>query len=878
MLKFKSKRSLLLMLGAFLIPALLFTLVLISKHIYPFGDFSLLKDDMNYQYINYFAYYKRHFGDLSSFLYSYNMTLGGNFLGLTSYYLLSPFNLILLLFPVRHFPLAIYIMTTLKLSFAGLNMYLFLHFRQMHVLPKITQPMQNTSLLLFSTAYALMSYSMVYSLDIMWLDVVMLLPLVILGIEWQFKGQSSVLYLGTLFLSLIFNYYIGFMVCLFAASYFVFRFIQLKFIQRQPLKSATLWLRFALSSLLAGGTAAFILLPTFTALRGVKGTVPYKFTFKATYNALDFIMKLLGGSFRYTDLWLGPNIFAGMLVLCLTIFYFLDHQFKIQERLLVATFLLYLFLCSYISGLNLIWHGLSAPQGYPNRWAFVFSFMFILLAQQEFSLAKKPKIEASLKLFGVIFFLCALFAKLYPTIFNAKIVVYNIIFSALILFAYGLVKNVNKPATIWLLLLVSSLDLAFNARAIFAANYPAITQTAFSQYLQQTQPVIDKIKQQDKHFYRIGTTFQRTENDPLLLNYNGVSHYSSSEKVQTIKFTDFLGYLRASRWTNYNNGSTLTADSLLGIKYQVTTNNSAHDQIILANGGLAHTSKQEPLTATVPVFTSNHYIVYRNPLALNLGTVVNNQVLTYNFKQQQTQNIFKRQNELLSKMTGKSANVLTAAKLLTKAPVSGQINYQYQIKQTGATYLYMPMKTEIGLQPIDITINGKKMTNSYSDAENGIINLGQHTAGEQLRITVAAQDPHTLSMTEQPQIATEDHSQLKTAILALKKQPVSLKKQSNTKLTSTIVADHNKQMLLLTLPYDKGWQAKINGRPVTTRRVAGNLLAIPLKQGKQTYELTFTPEGLRTGLIISVISILLAVSYLIFELKIFLKKRPTSSH
>jgi len=210
--------------------------------------------------------------------------------------------------------------------------------------------------------------------------------------------------------------------------------------------------------------------------------------------------------------------------------------------------------------------------------------------------------------------------------------------------------------------------------------------------------------------------------------------------------------------------------------------------------------------------------------------------------------------------------------------VSGQINYQYQIKQTGATYLYMPMKTEIGLQPIDITINGKKMTNSYSDAENGIINLGQHTAGEQLRITVAAQDPHTLSMTEQPQIATEDHSQLKTAILALKKQPVSLKKQSNTKLTSTIVADHNKQMLLLTLPYDKGWQAKINGRPVTTRRVAGNLLAIPLKQGKQTYELTFTPEGLRTGLIISVISILLAVSYLIFELKIFLKKRPTSSH
>ncbi len=867
MIKSNSKRSLFLILGAFFIPALLFTLVLISKHVYPFGSSSLLRDDMNYQYVNYFAYYKNHFGDLSAFLYSYNMTLGGNFLGLTSYYLLSPFNLILLLFPIRHIPLAIYIMTTLKLSFAGLNMYLFLQFRQAQVLSKITQPMQNTALLLFSTAYALMSYSMVYSLDIMWLDVVLLLPLVILGIEWQFHGRSSMLYLITLFLSLIFNYYIGFMVCLFAASYFVFRFIQLKFIQKHPLKSVVLWLRFALSSLLAGGVAAFILLPTFTALRGIKGNIPYKFTFEETYNALDFVMKLFGGSFRYTDLWLGPNIFAGMLVLCLTIFYFLDRQFKIQERLLAATFLLYLFLCSYISGLNLIWHGFSAPQGYPNRWAFIFSFMFILLAHQEFVLAKRPKIEASLKLFGLIFLLCTLFAKLYPTIFNSKVVVYNIIFGALILFAYGLMKTVNKPTTVWLLLLVSSLDLIFNAQAIFAANYPSITRTAFDQYLQQTQPIINKIKQQDNSFYRIGTTFQRTENDPLLLNYNGVSHYSSSEKVQSINFASFLGYLQASRWTNYNNGSTLTADSLLGIKYQVTTNNGNHDQTILANGGLAHASKQEPLTATVPVFTSNHYTVYRNPLALNLGTVVNDQVLAYNFKQHQTQNVFNRQNDLLTKITGKVSNVLTAAKPLASTPTSGQIDYQYQIKQTGVAYLYIPMKTNIELQPIDITVNGKKMTNSYSDAENGIINLGAHKKGEQLKITVAAQDPHTLAMTEQPQVATENYLQLKAAVLALKKQPVSLKMQSNTKLAGTITTNRDQQVLLLTLPYDAGWHAKVNGRTVTPKKAMGNLLAIPLKQGKQTYRLTFTPLGLRSGVIISIIASIFSLFYLWFEFK-----------
>lgn len=869
MLKLKSKRSLQLMLGAFLLPALLFTLVLVLKQTYPFGGASLLRDDMNYQYVSYFAYFKRHFGDLSAFLYSYNMTLGGNFLGLTSYYLLSPFNLILLLFPIHQFPLAIYIITMLKLSFAGLNMVLLLRFRQKQLRTYFNLASTNhISPLLFSTAYAMMSYSMVYSLDIMWLDVVMLLPLVILGIERQLAGHSSLLYLSMLFLSLIFNYYIGFMVCLFAASYFVFRFIQIKFIDKQTLPTFATGTRFALSSLLAGGSAAFLLLPTLTALRGIKGMVPYQFSFNETYNALDFVLKLFGGSFRYTDLGLGPNIFAGMLVFCLLIFYFFNQQFKLTERLLAASFLLYLFGCSYISGLNLIWHGFSAPQGYPNRWAFVFSLMFILLAHQEFIVAKRPQPEFSLKLFGLFFLLITLLAKLYPTIFNSKIVVYNLVFSALTLLAYVHFKSTAKPRMIWPLLLISCLDLTFNAQALFAANYPPIAHTVFSQYVAQTQPIINRIKQQDTSFYRIGTTFQRTEDDPLLLNYPGVSHYSSSEKEQTIHFAEFLGYLRAGRWTNYNNGSTLTADSLLGIKYQVTTTTEQHDAMILANGGLAHASKQEPLTATQPVFTHNHFSVYRNPLALKLATVTNRQILAYDFQQVKTPNIFARQNQLLSKMAGKSTNVLLPAELIARQTAADQLNYRYQVKQTGATYLYLPMKTSIELQPIDLTINGKKISNSYSDAENGIINLGQYRAGEELSISVRSQDAHTLAMTEQPQIATENYAQLKTTLMALKKQPVRLTKVTNTKLHGTVTVKQAKQVLLFTLPYDKGWHATVNGHQVPLKPAAGELMALPLKQGKQTYQLTFTPTGLRIGVVISLIGLLSSLLYLGWEGKV----------
>ena len=49
------------------------------------------------------------------------------------------------------------------------------------------------ALLLLSSCYALMSYNLVYSLSIMWLDVVIWLPIVILGVEWILEQRTPLL-------------------------------------------------------------------------------------------------------------------------------------------------------------------------------------------------------------------------------------------------------------------------------------------------------------------------------------------------------------------------------------------------------------------------------------------------------------------------------------------------------------------------------------------------------------------------------------------------------------------------------------------------------------------------------------------------------------
>lgn len=50
--------------------------------------------------------------------------------------------------------------------------------------------------------------------------------------------------------------------------------------------------------------------------------------------------------------------------------------------------------------------------------------------------------------------------------------------------------------------------------------------------------------------------------------YNGVSHFSSTEKNAVKRFMADLGYISFKEfWASYGTGSTMAADSLLGIKY-----------------------------------------------------------------------------------------------------------------------------------------------------------------------------------------------------------------------------------------------------------------------------------------------------------------------
>lgn len=94
----------------------LFVALAAAGHVYPFGDNSFLTNDLKYQYIDFFAWFRRVLLGEANLRYSFSQGLGMNTWGLYSYYLGSPFNLLCVLFPADKLTLFVLVISALKLG------------------------------------------------------------------------------------------------------------------------------------------------------------------------------------------------------------------------------------------------------------------------------------------------------------------------------------------------------------------------------------------------------------------------------------------------------------------------------------------------------------------------------------------------------------------------------------------------------------------------------------------------------------------------------------------------------------------------------------------------------------------------------------------
>ena len=383
----KNPKRILYALSA-LAPMTIMLVVWAFMGMYPFGSKSLMAVDFGQQYISFFGLLKNAIltGDLSSLSYSFTKSLGGDMIGVLGYYLMSPFNLIYILMPLKYFGAAVFLTIWLRYGAIGLS-FAFLLIKRYKGLES-----RKWMVPLFSTAYALSGMLVSYQMNVIFYDAMIMLPIVIVYLEQLLDGEAPYRYSFVLGLAVLLQFYMGYMISIFVALYACF-YVSPRLMVEGDLKTKLKnyippLLQAVIYSIIGIGTAAVLLLPVFFNLMESKGQIGGGMTFSFAFqiNPLDILAKMVIGGFDTTSGWSAgpnlPNIYIGALGFLGFIFYFLSKNVS-KVKKWAAGIVTLIFLTSFVNEfVSKIWHMGQNPAGFFFRFSWLFSFFMLLLAYQ----------------------------------------------------------------------------------------------------------------------------------------------------------------------------------------------------------------------------------------------------------------------------------------------------------------------------------------------------------------------------------------------------------------------------------------------------------------------------------------------------------------
>ncbi len=600
------------------IPAVIMYLIYLSREIHPFGDESVLVLDLNAQYVYFFeALRKFVYGD-ASLLYSFSRALGGEFMGMYAYYIASPFSYIVCLFPETKMLEALLCIFLLKTAICGGTFGYYMH--------KTSTNRKKFSIVVFSILYALSSYAVVQQHNTMWIDAVMWLPLITLGIEEVIKHGKFKLYTIFLAITLFSNFYIGYMVCVYCLLYFFYYYFANNEDNRNnPLgekrhlfKSL---LRMAVFSLIAIGIAMVILLSAYYALNFGKTTFSDpNWEWYLNFDILELIYKFLPGSYDTVRPEGYPFVYCGLLTLLLVPAYFLSPKNSTRQKIFAGIFIFIFVASFFLSITDLIWHGFQRPNWLNYRYSFMLCFFLCVLACRSFADFERVSLKATMVGAVVIGMFCVYLQKYTDTKYVTPDDFTCIWFTLLMLFVYMAIltvlrKEKQKELTCIVLLTAICIEVFLNGLWNMNSLDKDVIYSSYSSYnsfLEKARPITKKVQESDLSFYRMEKTMARTTNDNMALSIRGLSGSTSTLNKETIQFLNKMGYSASSHWAKYLGGTPVN-DSLLGIKYIVS------DSGIYSNYYEEYATHEE----------SPGYVAYRNPYALSLAYGVSDELLNF---------------------------------------------------------------------------------------------------------------------------------------------------------------------------------------------------------------------------------------------------------
>ena len=869
---------------SFLIPAIIMIGALAGLEVTPFGDNSIVISDGNALYINYMGYISRVLKGEEGVLYSFTKGLGGNMMGSWGWFLLNPLFALFALADVTNYMQVFTYVSVLSFCLCGLTMYIML----------ADFYGRRAGNLIFSTAYALNGFLVANVFQLNFFVVIPVLPIMVMGLRRILNDKSPAIYLISLAYALLMNFYFGFMLCVASLLFFVVYFIA----NRDLIENKKgVVLNYIVSSLLAGALSSIVWLPALMSLKGgrLDQSVAWAISSGENMPFLDMFSKLFIGANSTSELSDGlPNIFVGIFPVFLVILFFASHSIPKKNKVSAAIILIFYLLSFYITVFNMAMHGGTVTNWFNYRDSFVFCFIVILIAAEEWKcFADEPADNLRRCLIILTISTILVFNKRFEYVTGGMALISFAILAIMLMAFYMHKKNPEKNSIRMLTMIVLRMvciELYLNY--YFSVKNIMEWQEKESEYQAVVFPVsilVDAVKGSDDGLYRMEITKQRTGisgNDPMLYGYYGVGHSGSDEKNFIRDALSELGVHGYNMRNNYGRGVSEATDGLLGIKYLISKTD---------------VSAEKGYEKLIEI---GDYSVYKNTYALPIGMIVNDEINDVSIDDE---DVFENLNRTWSAMTGIEDNVFNeeenieysicnvtdslsissteANRIVSSRDIesvsSDGIPESDTILVKGETWATRQKEPE-NINYIRFSFTAEKDGAIYSYNRSGVMDdfgsyphalnyEGNYRKGDNVIGYIAMEGGYvTRYLLEEVagrfKLAYLDSDVLSEMSKVILDRPSTIAKISNNQLNGTF-ASVDGQKLMFTIPYDKGWTLLVDGKKKELNKVLDLFMVAEVESGEHTYELKYIPCGLNIGEALGAISLLLTALWILKYIK-----------
>ena len=845
-----------------------FLMVMIVKGLCPFGDSAMLYSDAYHQYYPFFLAFRRAIHSGESLLYSWDVGLGMDYLGLIAYYLASPLNLLSVILPESWMLPYFSLLVPLKLGLASMFFALFL---------KKVFDTEDIGLALFGSFYGLCAWALAYLWNIMWLDTFALLPLVVLGMVSLLTKRKFLLYTLTLFLSIWANYYVGFFTCVFLLLiFFCYEFCRWGGWKKFFIDLGLM----ALFSAIAIGMTALLELPALAALQTTQSSVntfPEGFqlniadedTWMGLLDAMRQVAGNMNGGLEPTFKEGLPNLYCGLFANAFAILFLFGKDIRTKDKICAVLLLLFFNISFIVRQLDYIWHGFHFTNMIPYRFSFLHSFVVLYMAYRAYlqrdSFRFWQILCAGLLAIGLV--LCA------DNRFDPMYLAYNGAFMLLYLFILVYPHTFRKPpqgddeeqVRVYqrkvaaqqqqckgFLCMVIALEMVLNL-INFGVHFPGTSTAFYPRGKEYTASMIRYMHERewDELFFRAETTHTQTLNDGALNNYNGVSAFTSSANVNVTEFMRKLGYGAKNTYNRYCfEESSPVSNLFLGLKYMIERKGAVENN---------------------PYFTDLHYYgdvhLLENNAYLPLGFLAEPELAELSFEG--SEDAFDFQNDLFMAATGGDDRVwrhlygsvlsISAAEATlanettdgyctyTTENSPGVVTYQYTADREGFLCIRLDLSKR---NDFTVYLNGE---NLYSESISlpQMLAVSQVGIGDVVEIAIdcASNESGTINISAalmNDAVFQEGYSRLSQSVL-------ELDRFSTTALDGTILCNRD-GLLYTSIPQNGNWHVYVDGVEVESQLVGNAMLAVPLTKGYHEIALRYRNPAFSWGWKISVLS------------------------